>query len=107
MTAPEQMNPRDITVLLMEKISPTAVKAFEELGFTVRQAVGYSEDELIEAIADVHIIGVRSKTKLTRNVLSHAAKLQAIGCFCIGTDQVLLPQPPAAPQPPWPGAAAY
>lgn len=48
----------------------------------------YSEDELCEAIKDVHIIGVRSKTKLTKRVLDAASKLTAIGCFCIGTDQV-------------------
>jgi D-3-phosphoglycerate dehydrogenase len=43
---------------------------------------------LIEAIKDVHIIGVRSKTKLVPKVLAAAEKLTAIGCFCIGTDQV-------------------
>eukprot|EP00051_Salpingoeca_urceolata_P006816 m.90190 g.90190 ORF g.90190 m.90190 type:complete len:410 (+) comp14996_c1_seq2:270-1499(+) len=76
-----------INVLLMEKISQAAVKNFEDQGFNVRQQVAYNEDELIEAIKDVHIIGVRSKTKLPERVLNAAPKLQAVGCFCIGTDQ--------------------
>eukprot|EP00730_Choanoeca_flexa_P016120 TRINITY_DN7554_c0_g1_i1.p1 TRINITY_DN7554_c0_g1~~TRINITY_DN7554_c0_g1_i1.p1 ORF type:complete len:423 (+),score=127.26 TRINITY_DN7554_c0_g1_i1:87-1355(+) len=80
-------DPSSITVLLMEKISQEAVKCFENEGFTVRQAVKYGEDELVEAIKDVHIIGVRSKTKLVPRVLEAAEKLTAIGCFCIGTDQ--------------------
>lgn len=45
-------------------------------------------DELIEKIRDVHVIGIRSKTKLTKQVLAHAKNLLAIGCFCIGTNQV-------------------
>jgi len=45
-------------------------------------------DELIEKIRDVHVIGIRSKTKLTKQVLEHAKNLLAIGCFCIGTNQV-------------------
>jgi D-3-phosphoglycerate dehydrogenase len=45
-------------------------------------------DELIEKIRDVHVIGIRSKTKLTKQVLQQAKNLLAIGCFCIGTNQV-------------------
>lgn len=45
-------------------------------------------DELIEKIRDVQIIGIRSKTKLTKAVLDEAKNLMAIGCFCIGTNQV-------------------
>ena len=47
-----------------------------------------TEEELIAKIPEVHIIGVRSKTQLTEKVLSHAKNLMAIGCFCIGTNQV-------------------
>ena len=79
-----------IKVLLMEKISPEAVKRFESEGFTVVQAVKYNEDELVEAIKDVCIIGVRSKTKLTERVLKAAERLLCVGCFCIGTDQTNL-----------------
>lgn len=45
-------------------------------------------DELISKIRDVHIIGIRSKTKLTKAVLDEAKNLLGIGCFCIGTNQV-------------------
>ena len=45
-------------------------------------------DELIEKIRDAHVIGIRSKTKLTKQVLDQAHNLLAIGCFCIGTNQV-------------------
>ena len=47
-----------------------------------------SEEQLIEKIQDVHVIGIRSKTQLTANVLKHAKNLIVIGCFCIGTNQV-------------------
>ncbi|EDQ87605.1 uncharacterized protein MONBRDRAFT_37889 [Monosiga brevicollis MX1] len=87
MAASQRSDPSSINVLLMEKISTEAVKTFQAEGFTVRQAVKYSEEELVEAIKDVHIIGVRSKTKLPARVLDAATKLTAIGCFCIGTDQ--------------------
>eukprot|EP00043_Microstomoeca_roanoka_P029007 m.20509 g.20509 ORF g.20509 m.20509 type:complete len:420 (-) comp8902_c0_seq1:249-1508(-) len=83
----ELADPSSINVLLMEKISEDAAKTFEDEGFTVKQAVKYNEDELVEAIKGVHIIGVRSKTKLTARVLQAADKLLAVGCFCIGTDQ--------------------
>jgi hypothetical protein len=45
-------------------------------------------EELIEKIRDAHVIGIRSKTKLTKQVLAEAKNLLAIGCFCIGTNQV-------------------
>ncbi|EGD73810.1 D-3-phosphoglycerate dehydrogenase [Salpingoeca rosetta] len=83
----DRIHPSRITVLLMEKISQDAVKTFEAEGYTVKQAVKYGEDDLIEAMKGVHIIGVRSKTKLTSRVLEAADKLVAVGCFCIGTDQ--------------------
>ncbi|KAG0010300.1 hypothetical protein BGZ81_002846, partial [Podila clonocystis] len=47
-----------------------------------------AEDVLIEKIKDVHCVGIRSKTKLTKKVLDAAEKLGVIGCFCIGTNQV-------------------
>ena len=47
-----------------------------------------TEDDLIKEIKDVHILGIRSKTQITKNVLDAAKKLQAIGCFCIGVNQV-------------------
>ncbi|MEY3187442.1 MAG: phosphoglycerate dehydrogenase, partial [Bacteroidota bacterium] len=49
-----------------------------------------SEDQLIQEIKNVHLVGIRSKTQITKRVLENAPKLQAIGCFCIGTNQVNL-----------------
>ncbi len=83
--------PKDkIKVLLLENIHDNAVSYFERNGYmTVERLKGALDaEELKEKIADVHMIGIRSRTKLTRDVLEHANKLLAIGCFCIGTNQV-------------------
>jgi D-3-phosphoglycerate dehydrogenase len=79
-----------IKVLFLENISEKAVQYFKVQGYTdVKKMAGaLSEDELIKAIKDVHILGIRSKTFISKKVLEHAKKLQAIGCFCIGTNQV-------------------
>lgn len=81
-----------IKVLLLENISDKAVKRFIDSGYSnvEKLAKALPEDELIEKIKDVHIIGIRSKTQITEKVLHAAEKLQAIGCFCIGTNQVNL-----------------
>jgi D-3-phosphoglycerate dehydrogenase len=83
--------PKDkIKVLFLENISEKAVQYFKVQGYTdVKKVSGaMSEEELIKAIKDVHILGIRSKTFISKKVLDHAKKLQAIGCFCIGTNQV-------------------
>ena len=78
-----------IKVLLLENVHPAAVKAFEEEGFNVEFVKGaLDEDELCERIKDVSIIGIRSKTHLTKKVLESANRLMAIGAFCIGTNQI-------------------
>ncbi|MCP9770129.1 phosphoglycerate dehydrogenase [Lacihabitans sp. LS3-19] len=78
-----------IKVLLLENVHPAAVEAFESQGFDVEFHKGaMDEDELIEKIKDVSIIGIRSKTNLTKKVLENAEKLMAIGAFCIGTNQI-------------------
>ncbi|MCU0382143.1 MAG: phosphoglycerate dehydrogenase [Chitinophagaceae bacterium] len=81
-----------IRVLLLENISETAVRHFREAGYTdIRKLHGaMSEEELISEIKHVHILGIRSKTQVTQKVLENAPKLQAIGCFCIGVNQVNL-----------------
>lgn len=81
-----------INILFLENISDVAVKQFEEAGYSnVRKLSGaVSEAELIKEIRNVHILGIRSKTQVSPAVLSAAAKLQAIGCFCIGVNQVNL-----------------
>ncbi|UEG49180.1 phosphoglycerate dehydrogenase [Ferruginibacter lapsinanis] len=83
--------PKDkINILFLENISDVAVKYFNAAGYVnVRKLNGaLSEEELIKAVKDVHLIGIRSKTQMTAKVIDAAEKLQAIGCFCIGTNQV-------------------
>ncbi len=79
-----------IKVLLLENISENTVSNFKKQGYVQVQKLSraLSEKELIEAIRNVHILGVRSKTQVTEAVLKAATKLQAIGCFCIGVNQV-------------------
>jgi D-3-phosphoglycerate dehydrogenase len=79
-----------INILLLENISDTAVKFFRDAGYTSVRKLGgaLSEEQLIEEIKDVHLLGIRSKTMITSRVLDAAKKLQAIGCFCIGVNQV-------------------
>lgn len=79
-----------INILFLENISDKAVQHFKLNGYiNVRKITGaLSEAELIKEIKDVHLIGIRSKTIITKKVLEAAVKLQAIGCFCIGVNQV-------------------
>ncbi len=78
-----------IKILLLENVHPIAVQLFEEQGFNVEFRKGaLDEAELIEAIHDVSILGIRSKTQVTRRVLEAAPKLLTIGAFCIGTNQI-------------------
>lgn len=79
-----------INILFLENISKTASQNFIDAGYvSVKRIPGaLSEQELIKEIKNVHLIGIRSKTKITASVLDNAPKLQAIGCFCIGTNQV-------------------
>jgi len=81
-----------INVLLLENISEIAVKNFQRNGYTQVQRLtkALAEPELIDAIKNVHILGIRSKTQITPAVLKAAQRLQAIGCFCIGVNQVNL-----------------
>ena len=85
-----------INVLLLENISEIAVKNFQRNGYTQVQRLSKAlpEKELIDAIKNVHILGIRSKTQITPAVLEAASRLQTIGCFCIGTNQVDLKRPP-------------
>ncbi|MCU7693091.1 phosphoglycerate dehydrogenase [Haoranjiania flava] len=78
-----------INILFLENLSHTAVETFKNNGYNVVTHTGaLGEAELLKAIQNVHIIGIRSKTQLTEKVLKEARKLQSIGCFCIGTNQV-------------------
>jgi D-3-phosphoglycerate dehydrogenase len=79
-----------IRILFLENISDVAVKNFRQSGYVQADKItkALTEEELIKEIKDVHILGIRSKTQITKNVLEAAKKLQAIGCFCIGVNQV-------------------
>lgn len=79
-----------IKILLLEGVHQSALEELKAKGYSNIEYLktSLSEDELIKKIADVHFIGIRSRTDLNKNVLSHAKKLVAIGCFCIGTNQV-------------------
>ena len=79
-----------IRVLLLEAIDASAIDAFTADGYAnvAAHKTSLSEPELVKAIAGAHLLGIRSRTHITKRVLEHADKLIAIGCFCIGTDQV-------------------
>jgi len=82
--------PKDqIKVLLLENVHPSAHELFRAEGFqleALKTALG--EDELVRRIEDVHVLGIRSKTRVTERALAATRRLLAVGCFCIGTNQV-------------------
>ncbi|MFK7759730.1 MAG: phosphoglycerate dehydrogenase [Phycisphaerales bacterium] len=82
--------PKDkIEVVLLEGTHPSGTTLIENAGFDVRTHAGALEGEaLTSAIARAHVVGVRSKTQLTSEVLSQCDRLLAVGCFCAGTNQV-------------------
>ncbi|BDA50267.1 D-3-phosphoglycerate dehydrogenase [Coccomyxa sp. Obi] len=78
-----------IKVLLLENISHTAVEMFESERFQIETAPGaLTEAELVEKLRDVHVLGIRSKMHVSAEAIKAARRLLAIGCFCIGTNQV-------------------
>lgn len=79
-----------IKFLLLEGIHPSAVKVLQAAGYSqIENLPGALSDEALKLkIADAHFVGIRSRTQLSAEVLAHAHKLAAIGCFCIGTNQV-------------------
>ncbi|MCU8104227.1 phosphoglycerate dehydrogenase [Shewanella oncorhynchi] len=79
-----------IKILLLEGVHQSAVDVFERAGYTNIEyhKASLSDEALLESIKDAHFVGLRSRTQLTAEVLKRAEKLIAIGCFCIGTNQV-------------------
>jgi len=78
-----------IKVLLLENVHNKAIHRLKDEGYQVEvYPGGMTEDELCEAIKDVSILGIRSKTNVTKKVLSNAGRLLSIGAFCIGTNQI-------------------
>ena len=81
---------QDIKVLLLEGVSQTALESLRAAGYSNIEfhEKAIAPDELKRRIADVHLVGIRSRTHLTADVLAEARRLIAVGCFCIGTNQV-------------------
>jgi D-3-phosphoglycerate dehydrogenase len=81
---------QDIRVLLLEGVSPSAVDTFRAAGYSQIEYHEKSlpESELKRRIAEAHLVGIRSRTQLDAGVLESAKRLIAVGCFCIGTNQV-------------------
>jgi len=78
-----------VKALLLENVHPLAVDLLTEAGIQIESVTGaLDEDELIGALPGVGLLGIRSKTEVTRRVLESATDLQAIGAFCIGTNQI-------------------
>ena len=81
-----------IRILLLEGVHQSAIDTLNAAGYTNIEYLTHSlsEEDLIEKIADAHFVGIRSRTQLTEKVFDAAKKLVAVGCFCIGTNQVNL-----------------
>ena len=78
-----------INVLLLENIHPIALKFLKHEGYNVEvHAGGLDEEDLCEKIKNVSILGIRSKTQVTKKVIESANRLISIGAFCIGTNQI-------------------
>ncbi|MBC7781659.1 MAG: phosphoglycerate dehydrogenase [Proteobacteria bacterium] len=79
-----------VQILLLENIHPNAVEVLRENDYKsiVEHPKSLPENALIEALAGTHFLGIRSQTQVTERVLRHAPKLMAVGCFCIGVNQV-------------------
>lgn len=90
MASINSLDKNKIRFLLLEGIHPSAVEVLHAAGYTQVEAVAGAlpDNELKRRIADVHFVGIRSRTQLTAEVFAAAQKLVAVGCFCIGTNQV-------------------
>lgn len=88
--AKKSLDKAKIKFLLLEGVHQSAVSLLENAGYTNIEyhKKALEGDELLESIKDAHFVGIRSRTQITREVLEAAPKLNAIGCFCIGTNQV-------------------
>src|SRR4029453_17803054 len=78
-----------VKVLLLENVHPVATEAFRRDGYDVEvRPESLTEGEIVDALPGVALLGIRSNTKVTSRVLASAPDLLAVGCFCIGTNQV-------------------
>jgi len=88
--SPTSIDKKKIKFLLLEGVHSSAVDVLHAAGYSQIESLpgALPEDELKRRIADVHFLGIRSRTQLTAEVMAHAQRLAAVGCFCIGTNQV-------------------
>jgi len=79
-----------IKVVLLEGVHPSASSNLERAGYSnlTRIDQALQGDDLADAIRDAHMVGIRSRSQLTADILARAERLIAVGCFCIGTNQV-------------------
>ena len=79
-----------IKFLLLEGVHASAVETLEKAGYSNIELhqKALSPEDLKRVIADAHFVGIRSRTQLTEDIFAAAKKLVAVGCFCIGTNQV-------------------
>jgi D-3-phosphoglycerate dehydrogenase len=90
LTRKTSISKNSLKILLLEGINPSAVAVLNRAGYTRIECVSGTlpDAELKLKLAGVHFVGIRSRTQLTAELLSYADKLVAVGCFCIGTNQV-------------------
>lgn len=90
---PKLSFPKERSRSFCSRIHDNAVADLADHGYAnvTRLPKALDEQDLIEQLAGVHMLGIRSRSQLTEKVLREANKLMAIGCFCIGTNQVNLP----------------
>jgi D-3-phosphoglycerate dehydrogenase len=90
MTRATSLDKSRIKVVLLEGVHDRAVENFARHGYKTveRYKKALAGDKLTDAIADAHFVGIRSRTRLTREVIASAPKLVTIGAFCIGTNQI-------------------
>ncbi|MEO8181887.1 MAG: phosphoglycerate dehydrogenase, partial [Deltaproteobacteria bacterium] len=89
MPSPTSYPKERIKVLLLENIHPSGAQMFKDDGLSVEvQSAALGESELCAKIEDVHLLGIRSKTRVTAKVLEAGRRLLSVGCYCIGTNQV-------------------
>lgn len=90
MTKKRSLDKSKIRFLMLEGVHKSAIEALNREGYSeiIELSGALPEEQLIEQIRDVHFVGIRSRTQLTEKVFAAANKLVAVGCFCIGTNQV-------------------
>ena len=87
---PLSLNKKHIRFLLLEGLHPRAARVLAERGYDNVESLDHAlqGDDLAEALQGVHFLGIRSRTQVTEEILAAADRLVALGCFCIGTNQV-------------------